>query len=232
MLYGAAVSTAALPEGFLAIPVGARESVCAAVRALQSEGGAITNKTVRAELKRAGNTCSTGWLAALVRWQKQGLLPERWDHDPDNPGAPNPAKGGPRAGRPEEPSEPEDVDEKSERAELARLIEALTDGGEAELLALNRQVQRLLALGLMTASEAGTHKQLMQERRMALDAERKAPTDDPERVFPVDAEGALVLEGFRRICSEARRSEVLAFVAEKLAEDLAELPAVDPLGAL
>lgn len=218
------------PDDFWTIPVDLRRRVRAAVRLVESRGRSPSNPKVREVLE---GSCASGTLAKLVRWHKQGLLPDRWDADEGRPSsllgrsagkAPSPAAG---------PSFGDDgIDESAERAELVRLVEAAQEGAEAELVELNGHVQRLLGLGLMKASEAGAHKQLLAERRLAIDAQRKAPVEDPDRVYPVTADAALVLNAFRRICSDARRERVMNFVAETLAEDLAKLPAVDPQGSL
>lgn len=73
---------------------------------------------------------------------------------------------------------------------------------------------------------------LLGEMRLQDKDRRTVPQEDPERVYLLTKDGALLVSAFERIVSNERRAKALAAVAELLETDAKELPAVDPVGRL
>lgn len=84
----------------------------------------------------------------------------------------------------------------------------------------------------VSASGAQQLRALLGEMRLQDKDRRTVPQEDPERVYLLTQDGALLVSAFERIVSNERRAKALAAVADLLEIDARELPAVDPVGRL
>lgn len=219
---------AEVPEAFWAIEVGLRVTLRNAFRSVEARGESVTNKRVRAALVAMGASCQNQTISDVVRWHKQGRLPERWDAAPGDGGQSSGAHGGRPSGSGRQ--RPASGESCPSREALADLIEASST--EEDLDEVNKVVSKMLAVGTLEHREANSFKQLLAERRLVLKAAREAPTDDPELQFTLTESACKVARAFERICSDDIRQEVVDLVCAALERDMAELPAVDPQGAL
>lgn len=197
-----------------------REKVRAAVALLQRRGEKLTVTAVQrlsgVNRKQVGD---------LLRVYKNGDLPE--------PGPVDSGAGGWARGRGRTEAAPTAAGAAGGAlggGELGDLIAGATD--EETLGALASKVMVELAAARLTHHQAGALKGLITERRQLLAAARSAPKEDPERIYLLSEDGALLVDAFERICGADRRAAVMDFVSEQLEADLAELPAVDPVGGL
>lgn len=230
-----------IPDAFYDLPVEMRSSVCTAIRRIEGAGETPTNRRVRAELKAGGGSCyDARKLALLVRWNRQGLLPDRWDGQVDGsptesiaarrrlPASKVPLPLPPAPGAEGEPAEQIDL------AALRMSLATLSDPPytEARLLDYASAAKKLLSLGAMTAAESAQHASWVEKGRKLMEAERSAPTEDPESVCPLTELGYAVADAFERLCSDRRRKLAVDYLEWLLRIDLIELPSYDPQGAL
>jgi hypothetical protein len=121
-------------------------------------------------------------------------------------------------------------DKEDPRAVLAEGIMAAESDEERERVA--HDMARLIALGKLGADDAKEIRAALAEARQSAKAKRDQPVEDPERVYLVSPDGALLIKAFERICGEDRRDKVLQLAQELLEEDLAQMPSLDPVGKL
>jgi len=199
-----------------------REKVRDAIRLLELGG---VEPSVRKIQKQAA-PISRGACQDLWQLVREGVLPRNrpWtaaglaEHfAPVAPAPPpEPARGAP--------------DQVLVDAELAQLLDLVDNAEDPLTLAeASKQVVRLLATRQVDHNVAGKLTSAIREARMCLRQhhQQQPPERDERSVLAVTPEGAELVRAFEGIASDARRLEVLEYVADVAEEDLAgEVPVV------
>lgn len=200
-----------IPAEVLAIPPDLREKVRARIGTLEANNQPVNNRTIK---KLGGG--GSGPVAALLRAYKAGTL-----------------KLGQSWGVELEAQKIAEVMQDGDPATLATLVVEIRNAETpGDLVEVSKQTVELNLLGMVSDARAKAIKALITEQRLSMDAQAKIPTDDPEKLYLLSEDGALLVSVFERIVSDERRARALVALGELLEEDVRELPAVDPVGEL
>lgn len=121
-------------------------------------------------------------------------------------------------------------EEAGPRELLGELIASAQTDEERERVA--HEMARLIALSKLSPDDAKEIRASLAEARHSAKNARDQPTEDPEKVYLVSPDGALLIRAFERICGDARREKILTLAQGMLKEDIQLMPSVDPVGAL
>ena len=181
-----------IPRAFYQIPPEIRRKVKKAIKNIEVAGGSVTVQRAR----KAGARVQQGHLADIVRWYKQGNLPDvsqDW------------------------------AETKTMPVDLRAAIERA--GTYEDLGNLSKMVMLEIADGNLSPSQATALKGLISEARQALkQGEEKEPDDVEDTLVPVSEEGAELARQFEGIIDEEARQEILDLVKEKYLADLQANP--------